>query len=71
LHDITRVNVRAGNQTARKIMIKLSVTSKLDGIRSWSLQALDTCPGSIAAPGERGLRVMRVMRGLLRVLSEG
>jgi len=52
LHDITRVNVRAGNQTARKIMIKLSVTSKLDGIRSWSLQALDTCPGSIASPGE-------------------
>ena len=33
-------------------MIKLSVTSKLDGIRSWSLQALDTCPGSIAQPGE-------------------
>jgi len=33
-------------------MIKLSVTSKLDGIRSWSLQALDTCPGSISAPGE-------------------
>jgi len=32
-------------------MIKLSVTSKLDGIRSWSLQAIDTCPGSIAAPG--------------------
>lgn len=31
---------------------KISVTSKLDGIRSWSLQALDTCPGSIAAPGE-------------------
>ena len=27
-------------------MIKISVTSKLDGIRSWSLQALDTCPGS-------------------------
>lgn len=27
-------------------MIKLSVTSKLDGIPSWSLQALDTCPGS-------------------------
>jgi hypothetical protein len=25
---------------------KISVTSKLDGIRSWSLQALDTCPGS-------------------------
>lgn len=32
--------------------MKISVTSKLDGIRSWSLQALDTCPGSIAAPGE-------------------
>ena len=33
-------------------MIKISITSKLDGIRSWSLQALDTCPGSIASPGE-------------------
>ena len=33
-------------------MIKLSVTSKLDGIRSWSLQALDTCPGSLAGPGD-------------------
>lgn len=32
-------------------MVKLSVTSKLDGIRSWSLQALETCPGSLAAPG--------------------
>jgi hypothetical protein len=32
-------------------MIKISTTSKLDGIRSWSLQALDTCPGSIASPG--------------------
>lgn len=32
--------------------IKLSVTSKLDGIKSWSLNALDTCPGSIASPGE-------------------
>ena len=31
---------------------RISVTSKLDGIRSWSLQALETCPGSIAAPGE-------------------
>ena len=28
-------------------MIRISVTSKLEGIRSWSLQALDTCPGSI------------------------
>jgi hypothetical protein len=33
-------------------MIKISVTSKLDGIRFWSLQAIDTCPGSVAAPGE-------------------
>jgi hypothetical protein len=32
-------------------MVRISVTSKLDGIRSWSLQAIDTCPGSIAAPG--------------------
>jgi hypothetical protein len=32
-------------------MIKISQTSKLNA-RSWSLQALDTCPGSWAAPGE-------------------
>ena len=32
-------------------MLKLSVTAKLDGIRSWSLQALDTCPGSKASDG--------------------
>jgi hypothetical protein len=32
-------------------MVKISITSKLDGIRSWSLQAIDTCPGSIASPG--------------------
>lgn len=32
-------------------MLRISVTSKLDGIRSWSLQALDTCPGSIASDG--------------------
>lgn len=32
--------------------VRISVTSKLDGIRSWSLQAIDTCPGSVAAPGE-------------------
>ena len=32
--------------------IRISVTSKLDGIRSWSLQALETCPGSWASPGE-------------------
>lgn len=34
-------------------MIKLSKTSKLDGILSWSLQALDTCPGS--SDGKGGL----------------
>jgi len=28
-------------------VLRISVTSKLDGIRSWSLQALDTCPGSV------------------------
>ena len=33
-------------------MIKLSKTSKLDGILSWSLQALDTCPGSKDSQGE-------------------
>jgi hypothetical protein len=33
-------------------MIKLSKTSKLDGILSWSLQALDTCQGSIGSDGE-------------------
>ena len=31
--------------------IRISKTSKLDGIRSWSLQALDTCPGSKNADG--------------------
>lgn len=32
-------------------MIRISVTSKLDGIRSWSLQALETCPGSVSSDG--------------------
>jgi hypothetical protein len=32
-------------------MIRISVTSKLDGIRSWSLQALETCPGSVSSGG--------------------
>ena len=32
-------------------MIKLSKTSKLDGIMSWSLNALDTCQGSLAKDG--------------------
>ena len=31
-------------------MVKISNTSKLDA-RSWSLQAIDTCPGSWAEPG--------------------
>jgi hypothetical protein len=34
------------------MQIKLSKTSKLDGILSWSLQALDTCPGSKDAQGD-------------------
>lgn len=33
-------------------MINLSKTSKLDGILSWSLQALETCPGSKDSNGE-------------------
>lgn len=33
-------------------MIRISTTSKLDGVRSWSLQARETCPGSIGADGE-------------------
>lgn len=33
-------------------MIKLSKTSKLDGIMSWSLQAVDTCPGSVGSNGQ-------------------
>jgi hypothetical protein len=33
------------------MMIKISKTSKLDGILSWSLQAVDTCPGAIESPG--------------------
>lgn len=32
-------------------MLRLSKTSKLDGILSWSLQALETCPASINADG--------------------
>jgi len=34
------------------VTMKISVTSKLDGVRSWSLEALETCPGSLAAPGQ-------------------
>lgn len=32
-------------------MLRISKTSKLDGILSWSLQAVETCPGSKAADG--------------------
>ena len=32
-------------------MIRISKTSKLDGILSWSLQAIETCPGSKAVDG--------------------
>lgn len=40
------------NQQTPRNMIKLSQTSKLDGIKSWSLQARTTCPGSIGNDGE-------------------
>ena len=33
-------------------MVKLSKVSKLDGIRSWSLEARKTCPGSYDKAGE-------------------
>jgi hypothetical protein len=33
-------------------MIRISTTSKLDGVRSWSLQARETCPGSFGSDGE-------------------
>jgi hypothetical protein len=33
-------------------MIRLSKTSKLDGILSWSLQAVETCPASVGKDGE-------------------
>jgi hypothetical protein len=33
-------------------MIRISRTSKLDNIKSWSLEALDTCPGSKKNNGE-------------------
>jgi hypothetical protein len=32
-------------------MLHISKTSKLDNIKSWSLQALTTCPGSKAKDG--------------------
>lgn len=39
-------------------LIKLSFTSKMDGIPSWSLQAFETCPGAI----DRG-EVVQVCKG--------
>jgi len=33
-------------------MLRISTTSKLDGVRSWSLQARETCPGSFGPDGE-------------------
>jgi len=44
----------AGNSARLNIgayMIRISKTSKLDGILSWSLQAIDTCPGSVGDNG--------------------
>ena len=35
-----------------KTLVKLSLTSKLEGIYSWSLAALETCPGSLGEDGE-------------------
>ena len=32
---------------SKTMPVKLSKTSKLDGIKSWSLQAIETCAGSI------------------------
>ena len=32
-------------------MVRISKTSKLDGILSWSLQAIETCPASIGTDG--------------------
>lgn len=32
--------------------VRISKTSKLDNVKSWSLQALETCPGSLNEDGE-------------------
>jgi hypothetical protein len=34
------------------LLNKVSKTSKLDGIKSWSLQAIETCPGSVSDSGD-------------------
>jgi len=33
-------------------IVKISVTTKLDGIKSWSLQAIETCPGAVGDDGK-------------------
>ena len=35
-----------------KTNVKISTTSKLDGVRSWSLEARATCPGSVGRDGK-------------------
>lgn len=42
---------RTLNLTPVITSIRISETSKLDGIKSWSLQAIATCPGSVAKGG--------------------
>ena len=42
---------RTLNLTPVITSIRISETSKLDGIKSWSLQAIDTCPGSVKKGG--------------------
>lgn len=39
-------------EARNRVGVAISRTSKLDGIRSWSLEAIETCPGSIGADGE-------------------
>jgi hypothetical protein len=41
-----------GTLNKEHTMIKLSKTSKLDGIMSWSLMAVETCPGAIGTDGQ-------------------
>ena len=51
-------------------MIKLSKTSKLDGILSWSLQAIETCPASKDANGNliQLVRVVMLPQGTIIIL---
>lgn len=55
--NVQPVNIITNEESEMKVNkiaqgIRVSKTSKLDGIFSWSLQALDTCPGSIGPDGE-------------------